>query len=130
MINKRTKQIRLVVSEEEYGWFKEIAKQNNTSISNVCRTLVQQTKNKDINDTANAIQNLEQSFEKKMIEFAKSQDIATSFLINNMGEFYETKLEKLQEKVDEMVPYYKQALQVFAAHEAVKRKRRAVTRRD
>jgi len=128
MAKVRKKQIRLVVSEDEYEMFKKIAKDHKTSLAQVCRTLISQVHDKDINDTAKAIENLRVTQDKRMLEFAKSQDIATSFLINNMCEFYETKLEKLQEKVDAMVPYYQEALHVFAMHEAKKRKKRAANK--
>jgi len=124
----KSHQVHLMLTKEEHLRFKKLAKEAGVSVAQLCRTLINQKFDKEVNDTALAIQKLEQSFENKMVEFAKSQDIATSFLINNMGEFYETKLEKLQEKVDERAPYYRQALQVFAAHEAVKRKKRAANR--
>lgn len=130
MSNIKDKQMRILVSEDEYAQFKALAEQHGVSLAQLIRTLVNQAKNKDINDTAKAIQSVEKIVEEKLLKFADAQDTATSFLINNMAEFYETKIEKLEKKVNEMAPYYAEVKRIFTANEAKKRKARARKRND
>ena len=128
MAKTRTKQIRMVVSDDEYAMFKKMAEDNNTSMAQIIRSLIGQVRNKEINDTAKAIQSVEKMLEDKLMKFADAQDTATAFIINNMSVFYETKLSQVQAKVDEMAPYYEEARRIFAANEARKRKTRAQKR--
>ena len=122
--------LHLALSPDEYAQFKALAEQHGVSLAQLIRTLVNQAQNKDINDTAKAIQLVEQKLEEKLLKFADAQDTATAFLINNMAEFYETKIEKLEKKVNEMAPYYAEVKRIFTANEAKKRKARARKRND
>jgi len=128
MAKIRTKQIRMVVSDDEYAIFKKMAEDNNTSMAQIIRSLIDQVRNREVNDTAKAIQSVEKMLEDKLMKFADAQDTATAFIINNMSEFYETKLSQIQAKVDEMAPYYEEARRIFAVNEARKRKTRAQKR--
>jgi len=128
MAKIRKKQIRLVATDEEYAMFKQMAEQADVPLSQLVRTLIVQVKNKELNDTAKAIQSVEQMVKENMLAFAKSQDVASAFLINNLSVFYETKIEKLESKINAMAPYYEEARRIFAASEARKRKLRAQKR--
>jgi len=125
----RKKQIRLVVTEYEHQRFKALAKKYNCSIAQLCRVLVKDTDEQDVNDTAQAIQSLEKSIEVKLLEFAKAQDLASEFLIKNLCIFYESKVEKLQSNIDEMMPYFVEAQRIFDLHEAKKNKARRLAKR-
>jgi transcriptional regulator of heat shock response len=130
MAEVRKKQVRLVVTEDEHKRFKKVAKSRNCSVAQLCRTLITETQNKDVNDTAQAIQSLEKNIEEKLLDFAKAQDAATACIINNLCVFYESKVEKLQENIDQMLPYFEEAQRMFELHEAKKRKARAAKRRE
>jgi len=128
--NQRTKRIKISVTDDEEALLKQLAADNNTSIAQLVRTIIHQTKNKDVNDTAKTIQSVEKMLEEKLLKFADAQDTATAFLINNMAEFYETKIEKLEKKVNEMAPYYAEVKRIFTANEAKKRKERSRKRNN
>jgi len=126
--NTRTERIKIALTAQEKLNFEKAAKQLGVSVSQLCRTLVKGNKDREINETAIAINSVKEMVDKQMLEFAKANDIATSFLINNLSNLYENKLEKLQEKVDSMAPYFVEAQRIIAAREAVLRKQRAAKR--